>query len=380
MDNSFHIPSEDDEEDPQSPFEICFPHKIRQGNLDDFNIPSSNEGMPIVEETRSEQNGPLPNNSIMNSPEIILVRRITLRDVRNAFALPLQAQIEGNGQVSGLNSMADEDFPNQGSNQPLAANNSFPLTNEETPNQDSNQSYHLVPVSDERFSNQGSILPTKIRMDDLNKEMFITPMEYLKTFFKEKFGLDIDSFNCGKCLGKNIEERKKTLQKSIREILSYVPDNKDQSKKKKILKQKDILEIEKMKRISKEILERIDKIIKSNIDQTKKDELNYFLNITYENLFIHYKDNNKEFQISEGILSIINEFITLDEAIPRKREKYEKLEIYIKNPALLKSKLKEFKRRSKTIIADIKSGKRQRGKIKIFKIIRRVKKKRRGET
>jgi hypothetical protein len=278
-------------------------------------------------------------------------------------------------------------------------------------------------VSDEGSSSQGSSQTPKIKIDNLNNEIFITPMEYLKTFFK-RFGLNIDSINCYKALGKNIGERKKNLKKSIREILGkYIEERKETFKKiigeilginieeRKETLQKSIGEIlgknigeskKTLKKIIREILgknigrketlqksigeilsddyisKRINEILNSDIDQTEKDELNCFLSITYEDLFIHYQNNDKNFQISEGIHSKINKFITLEEAIPLKREKYEKLEIYQNNPAFLESKLENFEVRSKKIIDYIKRGKRQRGKIKIFNIIRKVKRKRRG--
>ena len=298
------------------------------------------------------------------------------------------------------------------------------MTYEETPNQASIQSNNLIPVSDEGSSNQGSSQTPKIKIDNLNNEIFITPMEYLKTFLK-RIGLNIDSINCYKALGKNIGERKKNLKKSIREILrKYIEERKETFKKiigeilginieeRKETLQKSIGEIlgknigeskKTLKKIIREILgknigwketlqksigeilsddyisKRINEILESDIDKTEKDELNFFLSITYEDLFIHYQNNDKNFQISEGIHSEINEFITLEEAIPLKREKYEKLEIYQNNPAFLESKLENFEDRSKKIIDYIKSGKRQRGKIKIFNIMK-VKRKRRGQA
>ena len=251
--------------------------------------------------------------------------------------------------------MAEEEFPNQDFNQSQGEPNIFRITYEETPNQASIQSINLIPVSNEGSSSQGSSQTPKIKIDNLNNEIFITPMEYLKTSLK-RIGLNIDSINCYKALGKNIGERKKNLKKSIREILGkYIEEMKETFKKiigeilginieeRKEILQKSIGEILSDDYISK----RINEILNSDIDQTEKDELNCFLSITYEDLFIHYQNNDKNFQISEGIHSEINEFITLEEAIPLKREKYEKLEIYQNNPAFLESKLENFEVRSK---------------------------------
>ena len=442
MNDSIHIPNEED--DSQSLIENYFPYEfIPLNNFYNSIIPSSNEGMLLEEETELEQNRPLPYNLIMNSPPIRSVGTGTIREVANEFEPSLQANIERNAQVSDLIPMAEEEFPNQDFNRAQGVPNLFGMTYEETPNQASIQSNNLIPVSNEGSSSQGSSQTPKIKIDNLNNEIFITPMEYLKTFLK-RFGLNIDSINCYKALGKNIGERKKNLKKSIREILrKYIEEMKETFKKiigeilginieerketlqtsigeilgknigesKKTL-QKSIGEIfgknigeskKTLKKIIREILgknigrketlqksigeilsddyisKRINEILKSDINKTKKDELNYFLSITYEDLFIHYQNNDKNFQISEGIRSKINGFITLEEAIPLKREKYEKLEIYQNNPAFLESKLENFEDRSKKIIDYIKSGKRQRGKIKIFNI-RKVKRKRRGQA
>ena len=426
MNDSIHIPNEED--NFQSLIENYFSHEFRPlNNFYNSIIPSSNEGMSLEElkeETKLGQNRPLPYNLIMNSPPIRSVGTGTIREVANEFEPSLQAHIERNAQVSDLIPMAEEEFPNQDFNQSQGVPNLFGMTYEETPNQASIQSNNLIPVSDEGSSNQGSSQTPKIKIDNLNNEIFITPMEYLKTSLK-RIGLNIDSINCYKALGKNIGERKKNLKKSIREILGkYIEEMKETFKKiigeilginieeRKETLQKSIGEIlgknigeskKTLKKIIREILgknigrketlqksigeilsddyisKRINEILNSDIDQTEKDELNCFLSITYEDLFIHYQNNDKNFQISEGIHSEINEFITLEEAIPLKREKYEKLEIYQNNPAFLESKLENFEDRSKKIIDYIKSGKRQRGKIKIFNI-RKVKRKRRGQA
>ena len=426
MNDSIHIPNEED--NFQSLIENYFSHEFRPlNNFYNSIIPSSNDGMSLEEleeKTKLGQNRPLPYNLIMNSPPIRSVGTGTIREVANEFEPSLQAHIERNAQVSDLIPMAEEEFPNQDFNRAQGVPNLFGMTYEETPNQASIQSNNLIPVSNEGSSSQGSSQTPKIKIDNLNNEIFITPMEYLKTSLK-RIGLNIDSINCYKALGKNIGERKKNLKKSIREILGkYIEEMKETFKKiigeilginieeRKETLQKSIGEIlgknigeskKTLKKIIREILgknigrketlqksigeilsddyisKRINEILNSDIDQTEKDELNCFLSITYEDLFIHYQNNDKNFQISEGIHSEINEFITLEEAIPLKREKYEKLEIYQNNPAFLESKLENFEDRSKKIIDYIKSGKRQRGKIKIFNI-RKVKRKRRGQA
>ena len=247
-----------------------------------------------------------------------------------------------------------EESPNQGSDQISPENKPPGRTKEETSNQADTKTYNLIPENNEDSSNQDlSQTPTFRRTDNLNKEIFITPMICLKTLVKKRYGLNIDSFNCGEVLGKKIKEKKIILPKNIRDILSLSED--------------------------KDISDRIEKILDSDIDTSKKEELNYFLSMKYEELFEHYKRNDKNFQISEGNTLTINEFITLEKAIEIKREQYGNIKKYKNNQALLELKLEKFEKNSKTIIVNIKNGKRQREKIKYFKI-RKVKRKRRGEA
>ena len=329
--------------------------------LKNFYPPPLNGLMPSSEETNLNQNKlsfcEISDNSNMNSK---IIRTISLRseELANFFEPSLQAQIEGKGQMDIITPIITpkvcEESPNQGSDQILPENNSPGITKEESPNHDDIKTYNLIPVNNEDSSNQDlSQTPTFRRTDNLNKEIFITPMICLKTFFKERFDLNIDSFNCGKVLGNKIKEKKIILPKNIRDILSLSKD--------------------------KDISDRIDKILNSDIDTSKKEELNYFLDMKYEELFEHYERNDKNFQISEGNTLTINEFITLEKAIEIKREQYGNIKKYKNNQALLELKLEKFEKNSKTIIVNIKNGKRQREKIKYFKI-RKVKRKRRGEA
>ena len=327
--------------------------------LNGFYPSSLNLSMPLSEETNLNQNKSsfrkIPDNSNMNST---IIGRISLRieELANSFKPSLQALIEGNKQMAYITPivtpMVCEEFPKVRLDQILPENNSPGITKEESPNHDDIKTYNLIPVNNEDSSNQDlSQTQTFRRTDNLNKEIFITPMICLKTFFKERFDLNIDPFNCGKVLGKKIKEKKIILPKNIRDILSE----------------------------DKDISDRIEKILNSDIDTSKKEELNYFLDMKYEELFEHYKRNDKKFQISEGNTLTINEFITLEKAIEIKREQYGNIKKYKNNQALLELKLEKFEKNSKTIIVNIKNGKRQREKIKYFKI-RKVKRKRRGEA
>ena len=319
--------------------------------LNGFYPSSLNELKPLSEETNLNLNKfsscEISDNSNMNS------RR---EELANSFEPSLKAQIEGKGQMDNITPIITpkvcEESPNQGSDQISPENKPPGRTKEETSNQAEIKTYNLIPVNNEDSSNQDlSQTPTFRRTDNLNKEIFITPMICLKTLVKKRYGLNIDSFNCGKVLGKKIKEKKIILPKNIRDILSE----------------------------DKDISDRIEKILDSDIDTSKKEELNYFLSMKYEELFEHYKRNDKNFQISKGNTLTINEFITLEKAIEIKREQYGNIKKYKNNQALLELKLEKFEKNSKTIIVNIKNGKRQREKIKYFKI-RKVKRKRRGET
>ena len=228
--------------------------------LNGFYPSSLNELKPLSEETNLILNKfsscEISDNSNMNS------RR---EELANSFEPSLKAQIEGKGQMDNITPIITpkvcEESPNQGSDQISPENNSPGITKEESPNHDDIKTYNLIPVNNEDSSNQDlSQTPTFRRTDNLNKEIFITPMICLKTFFKERFDLNIDSFNCGKVLGKKIKEKKIILPKNIRDILSLSKD--------------------------KDISDRIVKILNSDIDTSKKEELNYFLRMKYVILII----------------------------------------------------------------------------------------------
>ena len=197
-----------------------------------------------------------------------------------------------------------------------------------------------IPIMNEEIPNQSFSEIKEIRIDDLNKEVFHSPMQFMKSFFKKRFDLNIDSFNCNEVLGTSIRYMKTPLKFTIREILSH----------------------------NKEISKRIEEKLESENDVDKKRELNYFLDLKYEELFNRYIKGDINFQISKGRLSIIKEFITLEKAIQLKRERWRKFKKFKEDNSLLELKLALFKKYSNTIIQDIKSGKKERGKNKIFKI------------
>ena len=348
MTTSFFIPDEND--NFKSLFENNFNAETKEREFYDSNIDFGGGG-PNLEDTKLDQRRDLFNiyssTWKINSPEIILVNKIniTTEEIKSVFNPSIQAQIEENSQVINPTPLPVGESPNQGSSDP---SNLSQIRNGESPIQPSTESNNLTPISNEGSSNQSSSDSDVVRIDDLHMEIFCDPMVYFKLLVKRRYNINIDSFDCGKVLKKNTGEKKKILKKTNREILS-----KDE-----------------------EILKRIIKFI-SKCDEVKKKELNYFLGMTYEELFWHYINNNKDFHISIGASRKIKEFITLKEAIPLKIKKLEKRRKYKNNKALLQYKIDLYKKRAKNIIEKIKLGQMERGKktIKIFKISKKTKRK-----
>ena len=352
MTTSFFIPDEND--NFKSLFENNFNAETKEREFYDsninFNINFNERGLnlddTILDLRRDSFNIPSFNWKI-NSPEIVLVNKknITTEEIKSVFNPSIQAQIEENSQVINPTPLPAGESPNQGSSDP---SNLSQIRNGESPIQPSTESNNLTPKSNEGSSNQSSSDSNIIRIDDLHMEIFCDPMVYFKLLVKRRYNINIDSFDCGKVLKKNTGEKKKILKKTNREILS-----KDE-----------------------EISKRIEKF-KSKCDEVKKKELNYFLGMTYEELFWHYINDKKDFHISIGASTRIKEFITLKEAIPLKIKKLEKRRKYKNNKALLQYKIDLYKKRAKNIIEKIKLGQIERGKktIKIFKISKKTKRK-----
>ena len=53
------------------------------------------------------------------------------------------------------------------------------------------------------------------RIDNLRRIAFFVVMIFIKTFFKERFGLDFESFNCDEVLGISIYNMKKVMNLQI---------------------------------------------------------------------------------------------------------------------------------------------------------------------
>ena len=311
------------------------------------------------DETKFDKNGPLngeiSHNSNIDSPPIKYLGTTTIRvEEKITFESPHKDQIEGNVQIPNFTSAIEQIFPNQSYNQPLPANNLHSRTNEETPNQASIDDYNLIPINNESSSNQGSNKTEKFRTDNLKWQIYISPMICLKAFLNERFDLNIDSYDCKKYLGTNYKERMEFLKTSIRELLNKHEETK----------------------------EKIDKKLES-CDETTKKELNYYLNMNYEELSENYEKIKAKLRTS----STINELISRENEIQSKREKYRNLKKNRNNNVLHELRIGNFEEGLEKLFEGIKRGKWQRGekeqewKIKIFKIKKLKRKmKRRGRT
>ena len=298
-------------------------------------------------------NSGISNYSIINPKQIYQVGRGV-----DTFDSSLQAQIEGNPQASNFTPMVHEDSQNQGSNQPLNVPNSSLNTNVQTPNQAS-----IQLEKNEDSTNQDSNKTKKVRTDELKWQMYISPMICLKALFKEKFCLNIESYDCKDYLGTKYKERQNFLNTSVKELLNKHEETKD----------------------------KIDKKLES-CDETTKKEINYYLNMTYKQLSEHYEEIKANLQMLKGTFLTINKLISRENEIQSKREKREKYRINKKNGnnnALHELRIGNFEKGLEELFENIEKGKWQRGekgqeeKIKIFKIKkikRKKKRKRRGET
>ena len=130
----------------------------------------------------------------------------------------------------------------------------------------------------------------------------------------------------------------------------------------------------------KETKDQIDKKLESCNDTTKK-ELNYYLNMNYEELSENYEKIKAKLRTPSTII----ELISRENEIQSKREKYRNLKKNRNNNVLHELRIGNFEEGLETLFEGIQRGKWQRSekgqkeKIKIFKI-RKVKRKRRGQT
>ena len=168
------------------------------------------------------------------------------------------------------------------------------------------------------------------RIDNLRKEAFYIVMIYLKQFFKERYGLNFDSFKCDEVFGVSIGHMKKVLGLEIYQILCYYPEN---------------------------IAKIINFIEKVELGQKEKLTFFYFMTRTYEELYKRYINGDVNFPIIKDGTIRINKFITLKKVI---KEKTEKLQKQQKTEKFIGTKIMAFSKLSKNMINDIKNGNNER--------------------
>ena len=168
------------------------------------------------------------------------------------------------------------------------------------------------------------------RIDNLRKEAFYIVMIYLKQFFKERYGLNFDSFKCDEVFGVSIGHMKKVLGLEIYQILCYYPEN---------------------------IAKIINYIEKVELEQKEKLTFFYFMTRTYEELYKRYINGDVNFPIIKDGTIRINKFITLKKVI---KEKTEKLQKQQKTEKFIGTKIMAFSKLSKNMINDIKNGNNER--------------------
>jgi len=168
------------------------------------------------------------------------------------------------------------------------------------------------------------------RIDNLRKEAFYIVMIYLKQFFKERYGLNFDSFKCDEVFGVSIGHMKKVLGLEIYQILCYYPEN---------------------------IAKIINFIEKVELEQKEKLTFFYFMTRTYEELYKRYINGDVNFPIIKDGTIRINKFITLKKVIKEKTEKLQKKQ---KTEKFIGTKIMAFSKLSKNMINDIKNGNNER--------------------
>ena len=193
-----------------------------------------------------------------------------------------------------------------------------------------NSSSNLIITLYNNLTNCTSLTEEYKRRDNLRKETFYILMIYLKQFFKERYGLNFDSFKCDEVFGVSIGHMKKVLGLEIYQILCYYPEN---------------------------IVKIINYIEKAKFKQKEKLIFFYFMTRTYEELYNRYIIGDINFPIIKNGTVRINTFITLKKVI---KEKTEKLWKQKKTEKFIEAKIMAFAELSRNIINVIKNGNNER--------------------
>ena len=193
-----------------------------------------------------------------------------------------------------------------------------------------NSSTNLIITLYNNLTNCTSLTDEYKRRDNLRKETFYILMIYLKQFFKERYGLNFDSFKCDEVFGVSIGHMKKVLGLEIYQILCYYPEN---------------------------IVKIINYIEKAKFKQKEKLIFFYFMTRTYEELYNRYIIGDINFPIIKNGTVRINTFITLKKVI---KEKTGKLWKQKKTEKFIEAKIMAFAELSRNIINVIKNGNNER--------------------
>ena len=166
------------------------------------------------------------------------------------------------------------------------------------------------------------------RTDNLRREAFNVPMEHIKQFFKKKFNLNIDSLKCAEVLGSSICYMKAPLNAMLFQLFCYDKNN----------------------------IQKIKYIYESKMDYNSKMIFNYFMTLTYKELYEIYLSNNRDFRIIKGCTIRIS-FISLGKAIKEKENKLKDENI---DEVSIKKIIEKYELLSLNMIKDIEGGKYER--------------------
>ena len=229
-----------------------------------------------------------------------------------------------------------EDLTNPNNKNNNSTFDATPFTNNNTDENAANNNNIALPETKPLiFKTEEHQIEKYKRIDNLRRITFFVVMIFIKTFFKERFGLDFESFNCDEVLGISICHMKKVLDLQIYQLFCYYKEY-----KKKILY---FIKHEKMNERARSIFY-------------------YFMTRTYKELYKRFVSENRFFPLSKkGDKTVnirINQFITLKKAI---QEKTEKLEKKGKDNESIQVAIKAFEDLCKNMISDIENEKNVKG-------------------
>ena len=177
--------------------------------------------------------------------------------------------------------------------------------------------------------------PKYKRNDNLRKISFFVILIYFKTFFRERFGLNFESFNCDEVLGISICHMKKVLNLQIYQLFCYY------------------------KEYYKKILYFINH---EKMNERVRNVFYYFMTRTYKELYKRFVSENISFPLdkkeNEIVYVRINKFITLTKAIKKRTEKLGKKG---KDDESIKIIISSFENLCKNMISDIENEKNVKG-------------------